>query len=143
VSPTTDPAVEPTAQPLLPDEAKTVPPPTRNTEKKTPKPRQTTTVRPSLPSGHVPDFLVGQWSGGPGGESGRYLAITADGRYERGYVSGGVESFGTVVADESTATFHDHNGSKERARLTYTDAAGIVVLSVNYAKQGYYSYVAD
>jgi hypothetical protein len=115
--------------------------------KKTPaRPKKTATVRPArpaLPAGRVPDFLVGEWIGGPGSESGRYLVITDSGRYERGRVGGGVESSGVVVADEDAATFHDRDGGKERANLTYTDAAGIVVLSVNYAELGYYSYVLD
>lgn len=105
-----------------------------------PKPRPTT-KRPRLPAGRVPDFLVGQWSGGFGSEDNRYLVITSDGRYERGKKSGVVESAGVVVAGDSTATFHDTRGGTEKATLTYTDAAGIIVLSVDYAEQGYYSYV--
>jgi len=106
-----------------------------------PAARKTTKPKPQLPAGSVPDFLVGSWSGGPGDQSGRYLTITSSGKYERGFSSGGVESSGTVIADENVATFYDRSGGRERAGLTYTDAAGIIVLSVDYAEQGYYSYV--
>lgn len=106
-----------------------------------PAARRATKPKVQLPAGSVPDVLVGSWSGGPGDQKGRYLTITSSGKYERGFSSGRVESSGTVIADENVATFYDRNGGKERAALTYTDAAGIIVLSVDYAQQGYYSYV--
>ncbi|GAA2659734.1 hypothetical protein [Paractinoplanes durhamensis] len=108
----------------------------------TPAVRKTAKPRPQLPAGRVPDFLIGTWTGGPGDEKGRYLKISSAGKYERGFSSGTVESSGTVIADAGTATFYDRNGGTEQASLLYTDAAGIVVLSVEYAEQGYYSYVA-
>jgi hypothetical protein len=107
-----------------------------------PKPRPTP-AKPQLPAGRAPGFLVGRWTGGPGDQTGRYLTISAAGRYERGFNSGRVESSGTVIADQDTATFYDTGGGKESAGLTYTDAAGIIVLSVDYAVQGYYSYVPN
>src|SRR4051812_13028857 len=76
--------------------------------------RKTTKPKPQLPAGDVPDFLVGSWSGGPGDQTGRYLTISSSGKYERGFSSGGVESSGTVVANETVATFYDRNGGKER-----------------------------
>lgn len=78
-------------------------------------------VRPVLPRGQAPRFLIGQWSGGPGGKTGRYLIVTADGRYERGYEQGDVESAGAVVANNDAAVFYDAQGGREQAALTYTD----------------------
>ena len=140
-SPKTKP---PATTPAQPEQAADPVPARTPARQPTKKPeKQQATVRPELPAGSVPDFLVGEWYGGPGGDSGRYLTITSDGRYERGYASGGIESSGTVVATSSTATFHDRSGVREKAGLAYTDAAGIIVLSVDYAEQGYYSYVAN
>jgi hypothetical protein len=93
-----------------------------------------------LPAGHVPDAVVGRWTGGAGAKTGEYLVIEPDGSYARINRRNEVYRQGVIVMNGNDLVTYDTDGRQEMGSWDYTNAAGIEVLAV-YFGPDYYSYV--